>query len=411
MSIKLKNKMIIISKEQKITVRKLLEQLVYVDPRFQRNACWKPDQKEKYLISLSQGFAINPIISADAKKCEKFCAKIGEETEQGDFKHVIDSQSGDFISVDGQNRTKALKSYVNNEFSSKAFSKNKQKTFFRDLSKEEKEEFLEMKVLVVNVVQATYTQLTEIFTAVNGGEPLNRMELRNAKNTPIARFIRDLAKKYPFVLNRIESVTERRMKHLDTILKIACFMHSSKLKGGLKAQQNLPFSDNALDEFYDFGLGKGLHNFKAYGKNYEANVDSMMQWLDKVIAQAKNSEGDPVKVTMPLLWAFCSVYRLMKSGGLSSLRDYAKASSNYHGVIYDVVCRAHLELTQQSHIDFGRDSQRGKNPSKVDYYCYFSTDVKCYKKREKVKNLLKKKVREVVQQEIDRDMKTFQRAS
>ena len=71
------------------------------------------------------------------------------------------------------------------------------------MSKEEREEFLQMKILVVNVVQATYSQLTEIFTAVNGGAPLNRMELRNAKNTPIARFIRELAKKYPFVLNRI----------------------------------------------------------------------------------------------------------------------------------------------------------------------------------------------------------------
>ena len=411
MNIKLKNKIRIISNEKKITVREFLEQQVYVDPRFQRNACWKADQKEKYLISLSQGFAINPIISADAKKCEKFCAKIAEETEQGDFKHVIDSQSSDFISVDGQNRTKALKSYVNNEFSSKAFSKNKQKTFFKDLSKEEREEFLQMKILVVNVVQATYSQLTEIFTAVNGGAPLNRMELRNAKNTPIARFIRELAKKYPFVLNRIESVTESRMKHLDTILKIACFMHSSKLKGTLKAQQNLPFSDNALDEFYDFGLGKGLHNLKVYGKNYETSVDDMMQWLDKVVAQANNSEGEPVKVTMPLLWALCSVYRLMKSGGLRSLRDYAKASSNYHGVIYDVVYRSHLELTQQSHIDFGRNSQRGLDPSKVDYYCYFSTDVKCYKKREKVRNLLKTKVREVVKKEIERDLKTLQRAS
>jgi hypothetical protein len=411
MNIKLKNKMRITSNEEKITVRQFIQLQVYVDPRFQRNACWSSVQIEKFLVSLNQGFAVNPIINADAKKCEKFCAKIGEQGEQGDFKHVIDSQSSDFISVDGQNRTKALKSYVNNEFSSRAFSKNQQKKYFKDLSKEEKEDLLEMKILVVHVVQATYSQLTEIFTAVNSGAPLNRMELRNAKNTPIARFIRELAKKYPFVLNKIESVTEPRMKHLDTLLKIACFMHSSKLKGGLKAQQNLPFSDNALDEFYNFGLGKGLLNLNVYGKNYANNVNDMLQWLDKVIAHATDSEGDPVKVTMPLLWALCSVYRLMKSGGLSDLRDYAKASNNYHGVIYDVVHRSHLELTQQSHIQFGTDSQKSQNVSKVDYYCYFSTDVKCCKKREKVKNILETKIPEVVKEEIDRDMKTFQRAS
>ena len=99
-----------------------------MDPRFQRNACWKVIQKEKYLISLSQGFAINPIISADAKKCEEILCKNCRRNRAGDFKHVIDSQSSDFISVDGQNRT-SVKSYVNMASLFKSFSKNKQKPF------------------------------------------------------------------------------------------------------------------------------------------------------------------------------------------------------------------------------------------------------------------------------------------
>ena len=38
--------------KKKITVREFLEQQVYVDPRFQRNACWKanPEREVSHLI-------------------------------------------------------------------------------------------------------------------------------------------------------------------------------------------------------------------------------------------------------------------------------------------------------------------------------------------------------------------------
>ena len=380
------------SKEKKITVKQLLSRAIYVDPRFQRKACWKAAQKERFFNSLVRGYAVNPIINADVNSCEEHCALNDLGVEQGDFQHAIESYGVDFISVDGQNRTNALRSYMNNEFVSKCFSNNGKRKLFKNLSEEEQRAFENLQLLVVDITEATYSQLTEVFVAVNGGMPLNRMELRNALNTPVARFVRTLVDNYPFIVERVESVTTSRMKDLDTALKAACFLHSKPMDPALPSgQQDLSFSDNGLDSFYEHGLGKGLSNINYYGKTFKKDVHNMMGWLDKVLSNAGTDvkTGKPNKVTMPFFWALCSVYRLMSvENKLNELRAFCKSSPNFHDAVYKIVSEAHGKLTRDSHSNFGTALATNPREKKANHYCYFSTDVKDAEKRVKVRREL-----------------------
>tara|TARA_Y100000592_G_scaffold92353_1_gene153947 strand:+ start:24842 stop:26077 length:1236 start_codon:yes stop_codon:yes gene_type:complete len=386
--------------EKKIKVKDLLNRATYVDPRFQRKACWKTVQKEKFLNSLVRGYAVNPIINADLHACEEFCSKNDLPLEQRDFQHAIESHNVDFVSVDGQNRTSTLQAYKNNKFTSSSFSTDGKRKLFKKLSEEEQKAFEDTEILVVDIYQATYSQMTEVFRAVNGGMPLNRMELRNALNTPIARFVRSLADKYPFLVERVESVTKTRMKDLDTALKAACFLHSKVMSAELKSGQcDLAFSENGLDQFYEHGIGQGLINIGYYGTTFSADVHKMFEWLDKVIQHAGTDEetGNFNKVTMPFFWALCSVYRLMVvENNLPNLRSFCQSSRDFHAAVYDIVSTAHGDLTRQSHLDYGNKLKKNPKESKANYYCYYSTDVKDSEKRVKVRNELLLKIPESV---------------
>lgn len=387
------------STEQKITIKQFLDRSTYVDPRFQRRACWKAAQKEQFFRSLAKGYAVNPIINAVARSCESYCTKQGFQREMGDFQHVIASYGAQFISVDGQNRAAAILAYWNNEFASGAFSVNGKRKLYKNLSKAEQKAFLGLDILVVDITKATYSQLTEVFVAVNGGMPLNRMELRNALNSPVAQFIRDLLKKYSFILNRVESVTPSRMKDLDTALKAACFVHSKVVCDvQLRGQKDLPFSDNALDKFYQYGIGQGLTNIDYYGESFKGDVYDMFDWLSKALSHAGNAEnGKPNKVTMPFFWSLCSVYRLMEvENKLSQLKQFASSSKNFHEAVFDIVATTHEDLTRQSHLDYGNDLKKNPKQSKGNYYCYYSTDVKDSEKRLKVGQQLLSKIPETV---------------
>ena len=396
------------STEQKITIKQFLNRLTYVDPRFQRRACWKAAQKELFFRSLVKGYAVNPIINAVARSCESYCKKQGFYREMGDFQHVIAAYGAQFISVDGQNRAAAILGYWNNEFTSSAFSVDGKRKLYKNLSKEEQEAFLNLEILVVDITKATYSQLTEVFVAVNGGMPLNRMELRNALNSAVAQFVRDLREAFPFILDRVESVTSSRMKDLDTALKAACFVHSElicEVYAGncdvpvLKAQKDLPFSDNALDKFYEYGIGQGLTNIDYYGAGFKGAVYDMFNWLSEVLSHAGNNaeNGKPNKVTMPFFWSLCSVYRLMEvENKLPELSQFASSSVNFHAAVFDIVATAHEDLTRQSHLDYGNDLKKNPKQSKGKYYCYYSTDVKDPEKRLKVGQQLLSKIPKTV---------------
>ena len=57
----------------KMTVRDFLKLRVFVDERFQRNACWTQKDMKKFLVALANGRSLTPMIHADIVACKKFC--------------------------------------------------------------------------------------------------------------------------------------------------------------------------------------------------------------------------------------------------------------------------------------------------------------------------------------------------
>lgn len=398
------------------TVRNIIARKTYIDQNFQRRSCWESEDKQSFMDALSYGFNINPIIEADIYKCLEY------SKEQGiDVSVFIErlNQGSRFISVDGQNRSKTLKAYRNSEFRSDAFSEDGRSKYFSELTKKEQDTFLNTKVPVTDITGATYSDLSVIFKAVNSGLGLNRMELRNSIATALSPFVRLLSDQYcaeqkdivdfedELLLNNVESITKSRMKDCDTILKTICFLHDSPL-GGLNlagGQKGLSFNDNALDLFYQFGVGKGMSVDKVYGQGFEAKCEEMLEWLQSVVRCAplapKRKKGGQLRENTPLpfYWALCAVYCAIQDKdnkghpGVQELVKLADDWRQYDGftsredVFYQVVKTVHNYQTAVSSKKYGDDMKRGK-VSKGDYYCYFSTDVKDSQKREKVASTL-----------------------
>jgi hypothetical protein len=375
-----------------VTVRDIVEwhknKKVYIDHRFQRNECWeKPDQKQ-YILSLVSGQAGNPFHMADIEECSQWCKEKEYKVEAAQFDTVKNYETLPVkLSLDGQNRGVAQSAYVNNEFSAVVDDSGENK-YFKDLTDVEQEAFLDLPVYLLLYTGSTYSSLSDAFVGLNQGKPMNAMEKRNAIFTPVSDLVRQLPEVYPFI-REVHSVTTRRMKDLDTVLKIICHVHSS--------QNEENFSDACLDKFYEIGRGKG--DLTPYGKGFKIRVDNQLEWIQEVIRHRpkvftpkKNKEGNVVSkmqkpVEMPHLWSICSVYNLIQKGKLACLRGMSLKS------ISKVIYVAHTEAETLTHQQYATDRQNAarvgdEDPKKTDYYAFAVTDVSSKAKRGVVSNEL-----------------------
>lgn len=174
-----------------------------MDPEFQRNLVWKPQQMSTFIESIILNVPLPPFY----------------------FKKDLD---GRFIIVDGLQRTSTLQRFINNEFSLQGLNAlpNLNTLFFRQLD-EELRTRIEDKNLLIYLIQPSVPMVVvyDIFNRINtGGTKLERQEIRNCIFIgPSTQLLQRLSRRLEFKQAIDSGIPDTRMKDREAILRCIAF--------------------------------------------------------------------------------------------------------------------------------------------------------------------------------------------
>jgi len=183
-------------------IRKYDSGKLIIDPDFQRNVVWKPEQKSRFIESIILNFPLPPI-------------------------YVNQSVDGDFIIIDGLQRTTAMYDFYKNKYplvGLEALPKLNGK-YFEDLS--ELKTKIEDKKLLLYILKPSVPLkvVYDLFNRINtGGTPLNRQEVRNCifkGNSTI--LLKKLAESIYFTSAIDNGISPKRMKDREAVLRYLSF--------------------------------------------------------------------------------------------------------------------------------------------------------------------------------------------
>jgi len=246
----------------KILVSEFIEDFdeseVYYDESFQRDVVWSNETLSKFTRSITKGWAsLTTIVVADVDKCLKHAKKIGDTASINYFKKI--KKSGyRYISIDGQNRSKKVVSFINNEVTvtgdfvdADGVTVSVNNSFFKDLPQRLRDRIMGSYLNVEFAPPSAKDDLSEQFQALNSGDPLNEQETRNSFLTPIASWIREISKGNQAAFARVIKHDDLcRKKDDELIAKMIMVL----IKNNPKNKGNWGLSHKEIDTFYRAGL-------------------------------------------------------------------------------------------------------------------------------------------------------------
>ena len=129
-----------------------------LQPDFQRRLVWNADHKEKFIETILLGYPFPEIYIAD-----------GEMN--------LDEMKKETLIVDGQQRLDTIYHYIEGDIELKYKTVKK----YKDLTDDEKKDFLNYNVIVRDLKNVTDEEIKEIFRRINSvSYALNSMEINNA---------------------------------------------------------------------------------------------------------------------------------------------------------------------------------------------------------------------------------------
>jgi len=183
--------------------RKILQGKVKMDPEFQRNFVWKNKQKSQFIESLIINIPLPPI-------------------------YVSQDNEGNFVIVDGLQRTHTLKSFIDGDLileGLEAIPKLNDLTF-NDLPIELKTR-IEDKNLLLYILKPSVPLVVvyDIFKRINtGGTTLERQEIRNCIYIgESTRLLKELAEEDVFRIAIDYGISPNRMKDREAVLRYLAF--------------------------------------------------------------------------------------------------------------------------------------------------------------------------------------------
>ena len=196
------------SETKTITVLEFLgdiEPVLGLDKSFQasEDSRWNEDEKSSYITSLITGMAPSKFIFCDVEKCLKHAKETESKSDVEYFKYWLD-RGVKYLNLDSNNRATNIKAFINNQVSIEEglYSLGdrpisiEMKTFYKDLNKSMKYSYADAKIDMTIYTNVSREQLSDLFSRINDGKPLNDEEKRNASTSNIAKVIRDLASQY-----------------------------------------------------------------------------------------------------------------------------------------------------------------------------------------------------------------------
>ena len=281
------------SKYMKIPPRKIkllhfldFESKVLVDKTFQREPSWNNKQKQNYILSMLQGKDFTDIVVANIEKCK-------ENTEDEYFENV-DSKY-DFISVDGNNRTQAIKDFLNNKISlptpitliddygQEILFNIREEIYLSTLMKMSNfknfvDSIINIEINIVELLNSDKQEINNTFININEGIPVNKTEKRIAMGTDISKLIRNISNKYSYLFDYKSSNNDINKEDLllsesnwlkredDAILSKLLYLESN-------GSALTIVSENDLDNMYSNGLDNNIID------RFETKIDILFNIL------------------------------------------------------------------------------------------------------------------------------------
>ena len=244
------------------------QQRLIIDPEYQRNLVWKPEQKSRFIESILLSFPLPPFYV----------------NQQVDSRYII---------IDGLQRTTTLHQFVNGQFALTGLKALKEINGdkFKDLPSGYQARIEDKNILLFVIKPSVPIEVVyELFDRINtGGTPLNRQEVRNCifqgKSTQL---LKELSQQLYFHQSIDYGVSDTRMKDRELILRYLAFSIldyttiyqgdlSSFLEEAMKkinemteeeiARLKIDF-EKVMKRTYDF-FGKQNFRIPQYGQNGE----------------------------------------------------------------------------------------------------------------------------------------------
>jgi uncharacterized protein with ParB-like and HNH nuclease domain len=187
-------------------IRKYDQGKLIINPDFQRNLVWKPEQKSKFIESIILNFPLPPF-------------------------YVNETREGKYIVVDGLQRTSALHEFINDKFELKGLEALPKLNgynfselgtlagYYQTKIEDKKLNLYVIKPSVPNKV------VYDIFSRINtGGTMLNRQEVRNCIFIgKAADLLKELSGEEYFRKAIDNGVSSKRMKDREVVLRYLAF--------------------------------------------------------------------------------------------------------------------------------------------------------------------------------------------
>ena len=282
---------------------------VYYDPAFQRRVVWLASEHgSKFIMSLTRGWgAYSKIVVCDVRRSLKRAEDCGESASAEYFKEVYDNGKGfEFISLDGQNRSKFIESLFENSptisgqfLDADGEEVKVENKFYKDLSVRLQDAIEGALVDVCVVTVSSKAELAEIFQNLNSGVALNDQEIRNSHQSPIAGWVRRLQKRLELQLARVVHEKEiPRMGDDELVAKMLMVLLGNKKGTGWG------LSKEEITQFYV--EAEGFYNMKDPGfpcsEEEQERAETILDNWGLVIQHQKHYKKSQ-RVAAKMAWA------------------------------------------------------------------------------------------------------------
>ena len=185
----------------------------YAPEEFQRPEAWGKDDRKHYFQSLLMNRLEGNFVVVDVELAIKKLEKLAPTDRAYKFLLELSRQGIEYILVDGNNRFKFLTALMNDEYQIPRGTYNyaieddiltlvvgPHNNVLSKLPKLVQKVIRDRQLIISEYVQINYTGLSDVFTNVNSGVPLNNQEKRNAMDSPWADWVRQIRKEIASLL-------------------------------------------------------------------------------------------------------------------------------------------------------------------------------------------------------------------
>lgn len=233
------------------------QQMLVINPEYQRGAVWTPAQKKKLVDSVFRGYPI-PLF----------------------YFHHIKQEAGGLVSqryevIDGQQRVDALSQFSEGAFKLFDPEKDAEESRFPDFIKRQpcpwggrnfqelpadlKEQLLGTRLRIIKIETHDQNEARDLFVRLQAGMPLNSQEKRDAWPGHFTDFVLRLAGKpgidrypgYPFFTELLRAQKAKDRGKFRQLAAQISMLYFSRRKDGRLVDINSP----AIDDFYYENLG------------------------------------------------------------------------------------------------------------------------------------------------------------